>query len=68
MDRRIIKENHKFEAAREVNGSKNRRFEGRTVLNILQWVQPGIVRFTVEGEGAEIWSCPQAVVDENTEH
>jgi hypothetical protein len=36
------------------------------VLNILQWVREETARFTIEGEGADIWCCPRIVVEENT--
>ena len=67
MTRRIIKQASLVEACREARASVTRRFEPGAVLNILQWVNPATARFTVEGEGADIWCCSQAVMDDQTE-
>jgi hypothetical protein len=63
----MVRKGGHFEATREANRVTTRRFLEGTVLNILQWTKPGQARFTVEGEGAEIWFCEQATFDEHTE-
>jgi hypothetical protein len=67
MTRRVIKVASEVEAFRETRPTVRRRFQAGTVLNVLQWVTPDVARFTVEGEGIELWCCPQAVFDEQTE-
>ena len=37
------------------------------MINVLQWLNPEAARFTIEGEGIEVWCCPQSVVEEQTE-
>jgi len=67
MNRRVVKPDGDFDAYREVRPSVHRHFASGTVLNILQWVNPDTARFTIEGEGIEVWCCPQSVIDERTE-
>jgi len=67
MTRRIIKQGCLVEACREARPTVTRRFEAGAVLNILQWVNPATGRFTAEGEGADVWCCSQAVMDDQTE-
>jgi hypothetical protein len=67
MHRRIVRKNSHFEATREANRATTRQFLEGTVLNILQWIRPGEARFTVEGEGAEIWVCEQATLNRFTD-
>jgi hypothetical protein len=38
------------------------------VLNRLQETQRDISRLTIEGEGAEIWCCPQTSFENSTTH
>lgn len=66
MTRRVVKDECGLEAFRETRPTVRRHFPGGTVLNVLQWVKQEIARFTVEGEGIEVWCCPTAVFDENT--
>jgi hypothetical protein len=66
MNRRIVQENHNLRAIRERDGKQDRMLGSGAVLNILQWVQPGQARFTVEGEGAEIWTCEESQIDAST--
>jgi hypothetical protein len=66
MNRRIVLENRNLQAIRERDGKLDRTLSGGAVLNLLQWVRPGEARFTVEGEGAEIWTCDEAAVQEAT--
>lgn len=66
MNRRIVLENRSLRATRERDGKQDRTLNSGAVLNILQWVRPGETRFTVEGEGAEIWVCGEAEVQETT--
>jgi hypothetical protein len=66
MNRRIVREDCNLSAIRERDGKQNRTLNGGVVLNLLQWVTPGEARFTVEGEGAEIWTCDEAAVREAT--
>ena len=66
MNRRIVREECKLCAVRERDGKENRTLNGGAVLNLLQWVKPGEARFTVEGEGAEIWTCEESAVSEAT--
>ena len=67
MIRRIISAERELEACREARPSIRRHFGAGAVLNVLQWVNPEIARFTVEGEGCEVWCCPQAIFYEDTE-
>jgi hypothetical protein len=64
MERRVVRT--QFDAIREANGVTTRQFRGGAVLNLLQWTRPDQARFTVEGEGAEIWFCPQSLLDKHT--
>ena len=66
MTRRVVKNGFEFEAFREARPAVRRRFYGGTVLNLLQWVDSNIARFTVEGEGVENWCCPKSVFVERT--
>jgi len=67
MTRRVVKTACDVEACREIRPTTHRQFQSGTVLNILQWVTPEVARFTIEGEGVEIWCCPQAILNERTE-
>jgi hypothetical protein len=67
MTRRVSKGGSEFDAYRETRRSVVRRFQPGTVLNVLQWVTPEVARFTVEGEGIEVWCCPQTVFKDRTE-
>jgi hypothetical protein len=66
MNRRIVLTNRSLRAKRERDGKQDRTLESGAVLNILQWVRPGETRFTVEGEGAEIWVCDESECQETT--
>jgi hypothetical protein len=66
MNRRIVQENHNLRAIRERDGKVDRTIGSGAVLNILQWVRPGEARFTIEGEGAEIWTCAEAEIHAST--
>jgi hypothetical protein len=66
MTRRVIKDEMEFEAFRETKSTVRRLFHGSAVLNVLQWLKPDISRFTVEGEGIEVWCCPKTVPEEQT--
>jgi hypothetical protein len=66
MNRRIVLNDRSLRATRERDGKQDRTLHSGAVLNILQWVRPGEARFTVEGEGAEIWFCDEAVIEETT--
>ena len=66
MNRRIVMEDRNLHAVRERDGKQDRTFNGGAVVNLLQWVRPGEARFTVEGEGAEIWTCDESAVSEST--
>jgi hypothetical protein len=66
MTRKIVRDNCQLSVSRERDGKQTRTLGGGAVLNILQWHQPGKARFTVEGEGAEIWVCEEAAVDQVT--
>ena len=66
MNRRIVREDSNLCAIRERDGKQNRTLNGGAVLNLLQWVRPGEARFTVEGEGAEIWTCDESAVRTNS--
>ena len=66
MNRRIVLEDRNLRASRERDGKLDRTLGGGAVLNILQWVRPGKARFTVEGEGAEIWTCEESDMDAST--
>ena len=66
MNRRIVLNNRSLRAIRERDGKQDRTLHEGAVLNILQWVRPGEARFTVEGEGAEIWVCGEAEIQEAT--
>ena len=63
MLRAIVARDRQLEAKREVSA---RTIRAGTVLNVLQPVKPHTVRFTVEGEGAEIWSCDQSTFEGHT--
>lgn len=67
MNRRIVLENRNLRVIRERDGKLDRTLGGGAVLNILQWVRPGEARFTVEGEGAEIWICEESEIHASTE-
>ena len=67
MNRRVIKHGCYVEAIRETRAEKSRSFSAGTVLNILQWIRPETARFTIEGEGGDVWCCPQGVIDERSE-
>jgi hypothetical protein len=67
MNRRVIKQDAGFDAYREARPTVHRYFAPGKVLNILQWVNPEVARFTIEGEGIEVWCCPQTVMSEQTE-
>jgi hypothetical protein len=67
MNRRVIKHGCDVEAILEARPVKARSFSTGTVLNILQSVRPETARFTIEGEGADVWFCPQEVVEERSE-
>jgi hypothetical protein len=64
----VVRRNNLFEVRREAKGSTVRTLGGGAVLNILQPVRAGVARFTIEGEGAEIWFCDQALIDAHTLH
>ena len=66
MNRRIVMENRSLHALRERDGKADRTLGGGAVLNILQWVRPGEARFTIEGEGAEIWTCQESEIRAST--
>jgi len=66
MNRRVVREKCRLDAVRERDGKLNRTIGEGAVLNILQWVQPGQARFTVEGEGAEIWVTEEVAVESAT--
>jgi hypothetical protein len=66
MNRRIVREDRSLCAVRERDGKENRTLNPGVVVNLLQWVRPGEARFTVEGEGAEIWTCEESAVREAT--
>jgi hypothetical protein len=68
MLRRVIGKTSQIDVTREANARTTRTLLGGSVLNILQSVRPGVARFTVEGEGAEIWFCDQALIDTHTLH
>jgi hypothetical protein len=67
MNRKVIKPDGAFDAYREARLSVHRHFASGTVLNILQPIKPDIARFTIEGEGIEVWCCPQVLIDERAE-
>ena len=67
MNRRVIKHGCDVEATLEAQPVKSRAFSTGTVLNILQWVRTETARFTIEGEGADVWCCPQDVIEERSE-
>ena len=67
MNRRVIKWGCDVEAILEARPVKSRSFSAGTVLNILQWLQPETARFTIEGEGCDVWCCPQEVIEERSE-
>ena len=66
MTRRIIKESAEMQGSREASPAVKRHFAPGTVLNILQWTQPEVARFTVEGEGAEVWFCARGLMEHVT--
>jgi hypothetical protein len=67
MTRRVIKNGCSFEACREVRPSMVRVFESGAVLNMLQEVNPESGRFTIEGEGAEVWCCAHRLIEAYTD-
>ena len=67
MLRRIVIQDGQLEARREVRPRTIRTLPGATVLNVLQAMKPDTARFTVEGEGADIWTCDQSTFERNTE-
>jgi hypothetical protein len=67
MTRRVVKTACELEASREVRPGVNRRFGAGSVLNVLQWENPAVARFTVEGEGCEVWCSPQTAFEAHTE-
>ena len=66
MLRRVVVQERQFEVTREANAKTKRILVGGAVLNMLQWVHPGVARFTIEGEGADIWFCEETVLGLNT--
>jgi hypothetical protein len=66
MNRRLVKLGCCLEASREVRPTETRHFESGAVVNILQSITSDTARFTIEGEGAEIWCCAQALFDRDT--
>ena len=66
MDRRVVVQGQQLHATREASSRTTRTFTGGCVLNMLQWVRPGIARFTIEGEGADVWFCDEAQIDRKT--
>jgi hypothetical protein len=68
MDRRIIKAESGVEAYREARPVVRRSFGPGAVLNRLQETERDISRFTIEGEGAETWCCPQTSFENSTTH
>lgn len=66
MYRRTVRPNGNLSVCREVQPATSRMLDSGAVLNVLQWVKPETARFTVEGEGAEIWCCPQDELDQQT--
>lgn len=67
MHRRVVRSDFRFDAKREARTDTKRQITGGAVLNILQWVHPGETRFTVEGEGAEVWLCDDQTIDKGTD-
>jgi hypothetical protein len=67
MNRRVVKNGCEFEALLEARPVKQRRFGEGMVLNLLQWIRPETARFTVEGEGIDVWCCPKELLDQDTE-
>jgi hypothetical protein len=65
MERRIVKA--ALTGWMERDERQIRKFGAGTVLNVLQWVRPGLSRFTVEGEGAETWCCPEIAFLQQTD-
>ena len=68
MLRRLVVQGQEVQATREANARTERKLTGGCVLNMLQWVRPGIARFTIEGEGGDVWFCDEAQIDRNTLH
>lgn len=68
MLRRIVVQGQEIQATREANARTTRTLTGGCVVNMLQWVRPGIARFTIEGEGADVWFCDDVLIDRNTLH
>jgi len=66
MTRRVLRAASGLQAFREARPSIRREFQPGAVLNVLQWVYPNVARFTVEGEGIEVWCCQQRVFDKRT--
>jgi hypothetical protein len=64
--RRVVRDGCRFTVTREVDRRSTRELHQGQVLNMLQWVRPEIARFTIEGEGAEIWYCEQSTIEEQT--
>lgn len=67
MNRRVVREGCDIEAVLEARPVNSRSFSEGTVLNILQWVRPDTARFTIEGEGADVWYCRQEVIEGRSE-
>jgi hypothetical protein len=66
MTRRIVRDDCNLEVIRERDGRLTRTITTGAVLNILQWVRPGQARFTLEGEGAEVWVCEETAITDAT--
>ena len=54
MLRRLVVQGQEVQATREADARTERKLTGGCVLNMLQWVRPGIARFTIEGERADV--------------
>lgn len=67
MNRRLVRPECRVEACRETRPSVRRQLEPGTVVNILQFLKPETARFTIEGEGAEVWNCEHNVINEQTD-
>jgi hypothetical protein len=66
MLRRVVIDNRQLEIVREANARSTRTLRSGNVINILQMVRPGIARFTIEGEGADVWFCDQSTMEADT--
>ena len=66
MIRRVVRDDDFIKAARESRRTARRDIKAGMVLNILQRTNADEARFTVEGEGAEVWCCQQVVIEEHT--